>query len=402
MIAQPDAVGATTAADRPLGMAARVVLVVALSAALLVPVPDPFTILFYLSHAIVGLLLVVRRPHNAIGWLLIAIALGFLGTGTLADIDLRSLMSGTATWSDFLRAWVTSWSGSAAFLAYLALAVLYPTGSFGAGRQGQIGKLLVGLGIVSVAGAALAPTLAVNPEGAATAYQVPNRFGIAPDVMGLVGLTTDWWTIVTIALLAVSVVTLVIRFRRATGIVRVQMRWLVASLCAILLSLFVGLVATFLLGDAGADLAWLPVILTYPTLPLSVYIAVSRYRLYEIDRIVSRTLGWGVLTGLLLGVFAVGVVALQALLDGVTQGATLAVAASTLLAFALFQPARQRVQRMVDRRFDRARYDAERTAGEFAERLRDQVSLTAVEDELVHTVGGALRPTGVGVWLRGG
>jgi hypothetical protein len=178
------------------------------------------------------------------------------------------------------------------------------------------------------------------------------------------------------------------------------MRWLVASLCAIVASVVLGLVVTVILGEAGAEIAWLPVIVAYPTLPLAVYIAVSRYRLYEIDRIVSRTVGWAVITGLLLVVFAVGVVSLQALLAGVTQGQTLAVAGSTVLAFGLFQPVRRRVQRMVDRRFDRARYDAERTAARFAERLRDKVELDGVEEELTTTVAGALRPSGVGLWIR--
>jgi hypothetical protein len=100
-------------------------------------------------------------------------------------------------------------------------------------------------------------------------------------------------------------------------------------------------------------------------------------------------------------VFAAGVVLLQAILSGITQGQTLAVAASTMLAFSLFQPLRRRVQRVVDRRFDRARYDAERTTVRFAERVRDEVEPAAVEGELVRTAGAALRPTGIGIWLRG-
>ena len=358
--------------ETALPVAARIGLLACLASALLVPVPDPFTVLFFACHAGVGFLLVVRRPRNAIGWLLIVIALGFVGTGTLTDIDLDALTAGAASWPDFLRAWLSAWAGSATFIAYLALAVLYPTGRFGAGLQRRVGVLLVGLGIASVAAVALAPSIVINPDGGHP-YLVPNRFGVAPDLLAPLGLTNDWWTIVTVGLLAAAVADLVIRFRRSTGVVRVQMRWLVASLCAIVASVVVGLLTTIILGDAGAEIAWLPVIVAYPTLPLAVYIAVSRYRLYEIDRIVSRSVGWAVVTGLLLAVFAIGVVALQALLTGVTQGQTLAVAGSTILALGLFQPVRRRVQRIVDRRFDRARYDAERTAIEFADRLRGQV-----------------------------
>lgn len=382
--------------EAPLPVAGRLVLLAGLFAALLAPVPDPFTIVFFACHAVVGFLLVVRRPRNPIGWLLIVVALGFVGTGTLADVDLAALAAGSASWPDFLRAWVSSFAGSATFLAYLALAVLYPTGGFGQGRD-RVGRLLLGLGIAAVVLQALAPTFLVNPDGTHP-YEVPNRFGAIPDVLGVFGVPADGWSIVAVALLAAAVVDLVIRFRRSTGLLRVQMRWLVASLCAILASLIFGLGVTVVFG--GPDIAWLPAIVAYPTLPLAVYIAVSRYRLYEIDRIVSRTVGWAVITSLLLVVFAAGVISLQAVLSGITQGQTLAVAASTVLAFSMFQPVRRRVQRLVDRRFDRARYDAERTAGSFAERLRDEVELSVVEDELVRAVGRTLRPTGIAVWLR--
>jgi hypothetical protein len=386
--------------DAPMPMAGRVALLGGIAAVVAVPVPDAFTILFFVCHALVGFLLVVRRPRNAIGWLLIIIAFGFVGTGDLDDLDLDALTAGAAPWPDFLRAWLSSWAGSATFLAYVALAVLYPTGRFGEGRERAGGMLLVGLGAGSVVAQALAPTLSINPDGTRS-YLVPNRFGAMPDVLAPFGLSDDWWILVTITLLAIAVVDLVVRFRRSSGLVRVQMRWLVASLCAILASVLIGLSATLVLGEAGAEFAWLPVIVAYPTLPIAVYIAISRYRLYEIDRIVSRTVAWAVVTGLLLTVFAAGVVLLQAILSGITQGQTLAVAASTMLAFSLFQPLRRRVQRVVDRRFDRARYDAERTTVRFAERVRDEVEPAAVEGELVRTAGAALRPTGIGIWLRG-
>jgi hypothetical protein len=393
-------VSASERDDAPMPMAGRVALLGGIAAVVAVPVPDAFTILFFVCHALVGFLLVVRRPRNAIGWLLIIIAFGFVGTGDLDDLDLDALTAGAAPWPDFLRAWLSSWAGSATFLAYVALAVLYPTGRFGEGRERAGGMLLVGLGAGSVVAQALAPTLSINPDGTRS-YLVPNRFGAMPDVLAPFGLSDDWWILVTITLLAIAVVDLVVRFRRSSGLVRVQMRWLVASLCAILASVLIGLSATLVLGEAGAEFAWLPVIVAYPTLPIAVYIAISRYRLYEIDRIVSRTVAWAVVTGLLLAVFAAGVVLLQAILSGITQGQTLAVAASTMLAFSLFQPLRRRVQRVVDRRFDRARYDAERTTVRFAERVRDEVEPAAVEGELVRTAGAALRPTGIGIWLRG-
>jgi hypothetical protein len=127
----------------------------------------------------------------------------------------------------------------------------------------------------------------------------------------------------------------------------------------------------------------------------------SRYRLYEIDRIISRTVSWALVTVVLAGVFVAGVVGLEAALAGVTQGESLAVAASTLAAFALFQPVRLRIQRTVDRHFDRARYDAERTAQAFAGRLRDDAAIEAVEADLRQTVAESLNPRSTSLWLRG-
>jgi hypothetical protein len=141
-------------------------------------------------------------------------------------------------------------------------------------------------------------------------------------------------------------------------------------------------------------------ILAMFALPIVIAIAILRYRLFEIDRIISRTIGWAAVTGVIATVFAVVVVTLQAVLASVTDENTLAVAVSTLVAFALFQPVRRRVQRAVDRRFDRSRYDGERTAAAFGERLRHEVDLTGLEADIGRTIGLALRPSSTGVWIR--
>ena len=136
-------------------------------------------------------------------------------------------------------------------------------------------------------------------------------------------------------------------------------------------------------------------------LPLAIGVAVLRYRLYEIDRIISRTIGWAIISGILLVAFVGLVVGLQAVLARFTSGGTLAVAASTLIAAALFQPVRRRVQQVVDRRFDRTAYDARRTADAFAERLRHEVDLDTLRAETERTVAQAIRPTTASLWLPG-
>jgi hypothetical protein len=148
--------------------------------------------------------------------------------------------------------------------------------------------------------------------------------------------------------------------------------------------------------------AWTFAIIAFATVPIAIYVAITRYRLYEIDRIVSRTLGWLLVTAVLAGVFAGAVIGLQALLAPVTGSNTVVIAGSTLLAAGLFQPLRRRIQHAVDRRFNRARLDADRVAGAFAGRLRQQVDLDALGIDMRQTVMGSVAPATVGLWLRAG
>ncbi len=149
-----------------------------------------------------------------------------------------------------------------------------------------------------------------------------------------------------------------------------------------------------------ARLFVIPLVIAYPCVPIAVVIAVLRYRLYEIDRLVSRTLGWGLATTTVLALFVVAVLALQAALSGLIQGQALAVAASTLLAFAVFQPVRARVQAFVDRRFDRPRLEAERSLAAYGERLQHEVDLRTVTRDVEETAVSALRPSTIALWIR--
>jgi hypothetical protein len=146
--------------------------------------------------------------------------------------------------------------------------------------------------------------------------------------------------------------------------------------------------------------AWIVASASIGLVPVAIGIAILRYRLYEIDRIVSRTIGWALVTGLLVAVFAGTIVGLQALLAPLTNNNTLAVAGSTLVAAALFQPLRRRVQRAVDRRFNRARVDAQRAIDAFGAHLRDDVDLAALHGRLVAAADATVQPNGAGLWLR--
>jgi hypothetical protein len=217
------------------------------------------------------------------------------------------------------------------------------------------------------------------PSGMLAILYVLDPLGIA--VLGLVGAASVIW-----------------RFRRGGPTVRAQLKWLLASVLPVAVLTPVSYLApvdpsTFSVAGFLSSFALLLV-------PVAIGVAMTRYHLYEIDRLISRGLAWGALTGLAFGVYATGVLVLQSTLEAVTQGQTLAVAASTLLAAALAQPLRLRLQRAMDRRFDRARYDSDRVVGAFNERLRGQIDLDSLSAEVRRVAGETVRPTSTALWLR--
>ena len=210
-------------------------------------------------------------------------------------------------------------------------------------------------------------------------------------------------------LLAIAVVlsaaSLVLRVRRSAGVARQQLKWFAAA--AVFAGLTLAGPATLfnlaITGDPSAPTVKAFEILTMVALllvPIAVGIAVLRYRLYEIDRLISRTISWAIVTGLLVAAFVVLILALSSILEPLTGGSTLAVTGSTLVTAALFAPLRNRVQRAVDRRFDRSRYDGERLLAAFGERRRNQVDLVMISDDVLATVDAAVRPSHAGLWLR--
>jgi hypothetical protein len=194
--------------------------------------------------------------------------------------------------------------------------------------------------------------------------------------------------------MAVAAASLVRRFRRSRGSERQQLRWL--ALAAALAPPVVLATAAAIATD-NLTLAGWAIGLYLALLPLAIAAAIARYRLYDLDRIVSRTLTYGLLT-LLLGVgYAAVVLGLGRLLP---EGSSLVVAAATLATAAVFQPARRRIQRAVDRRFNRRRYDADRTIAAFSSRLRDEVDLDTLSGELLTVIEQTMQPTRASLWLR--
>ena len=190
----------------------------------------------------------------------------------------------------------------------------------------------------------------------------------------------------------------VLSWRRSSGERRQQLKWLASGAAVSIVSLVLAAIFASSSGSQATVAQWLGSFAWFglAALPVSIGVAILRYRLYDIDKIISRTLAYALVTGLLVGVFA-GLVLLTT--DVLSLSSPVAVAASTLAAAALFNPLRRRVQRVVDRRFNRTRYNADRTVAEFAARLKDAVDVTAVRDDLTTVVQQTLEPAHVSLWI---
>jgi len=346
-----------------------------------------------MSFATVGAILVRRLPRNLIGWLLAAGGLCFAagnGAAGLADYGLTAHPGSVpgAIWF----AWLSQWIWAPAIGAVVLLALVYPSGRMLSPRWRPLGAA----GAFVIAFLSVGSAMSPWPAGVFPAQNPLGIAGALPDTASVLV------ALLTVAVVVLAVTSLVLRYRRAAGIERAQLKWF-AYVAAISVPAVV--VTTALYGMTGAALivanvAGLVAFGGFAFVPIAIGIAVLRYRLYEIDRLISRTIGWGVLTVILGAMFVGLVLGLQAVLAPFTGSNELAVAGSTLLVFSLFQPLRRRVQGLVDRRFNRSRYDAERAVDAFAARLRDEVDLDTVQGSLLTIVEATLEPTLSGLWLR--
>lgn len=382
---------------RVLAFGARLAIVgLAIGAALLSMLsPQGPSGLLSLPYAAAGAMLVIRRPRTSIGWLLIGVGLCFALISVPVTGTPEEFIDGSVDLPVALFAVIHTGLGTTAFFFFAVLLMVFPSGRLPVGPWGRLGRAGLSVSLTFAAAAYVMPEIPVESAW------VRNPLALLPElwIWRVVTPTTAIFPVL-ITMIA-GAVSLVVRVRRAGGTERQQLRWIAASFAVLMVAVVSGLAISFLVPAAGYGLAWTPAMVALPTVPMAIGVAVLRYRLYEIDRIVSRTIGWAIVTGTLLAVFGGAVLGLQALLSGVTQGETLAVAASTLVAFALFQPVRRRVQSAVNRRFDRARVDGERTAEAFADRLRDQIDLGDLEADVAGTIESALRPSSTGVWIRG-
>jgi hypothetical protein len=345
----------------------------------------------------VGGLVATRLPTNPVGWL-------FCGTGFF--LGLTSVTYGYAaltldpTTGDgppagVAAAWVTSWSWTPPLLGVPALLfLLFPDGrTIGPRWRPAVALVAVGLLLVLVGSGLAEGGLANSPSPATT-----NPFGVIPREVAD-AITTAGFAVSLVALV-LGGSSVVLRLRRARGIERLQLKWLMWSAAPLPLYLAGGLTRWVVSDSSGGWVAELALVLCLVVVPLAVGAAILRYRLYDIDLVINRTLVYASLTIVLAASYLGSVLVLRFTLDPLTSGSDLAVAASTLAVAALFRPLRARIQAVVDRRFYRARYDAARTLDEFATHLRDELDLESLQRDLRTVVLDTVHPTRVSLWLR--
>jgi hypothetical protein len=339
--------------------------------------------------ATVGAVLASRLPRHPVGWLLLAVGLSVAGSGVADGYARYGLVARPGALP--AARWVAIYSPATTIVG-LALVgfvlLLTPTGSLPSSGWRRWAWVAAAGPVVFVAALTVGPGLVIPPyESAVEPVTIPALAGAV-----LVAIVVGFF--LTVAGLLVGAASLVVRFRRARGTERQQLRWL--ALAAALTGAGAAVVGVGMaLGATAVPLFAAGICLAL--LPLATGAAILRYRLYDLDRIISRTLAYGLLTVLLGLGYALVVLGLGRLLP---QGSSLGVAAATLAVAALFQPARRRIQRLVDRRFNRRRHDAARIIEGFGARLRDQVDLDSLTGELLGVVDQTMAPTRAWLWLR--
>ncbi len=336
----------------------------------------------FFAFSVVGLLIIFRQPRNLVGWICAIVGLASHATGFASEYakfayvtNPGSLPSATAV------GWFSNWTWvPMVFLPLTQLLLLFPDGrplsrrwrQFGVGAAALLVALMISASLVDGDG-----DPPPNPLATPAADVISAILGVA-----------------VVPVVLACMVAALLRFRRSTGIQRQQMKWF-----ALAVALNIALQMTNSIvwpEDEQNSLFGIGLLL----LAGSIGMSVLRYRLYDIDLVINRALVYGSLTGILAGTYVGSVLLLQLTLSGVTEGSGLAVAASTLAVAALFQPVRARIQRAVDRRFFRNRYNAELIVGAFGSRLRDEVDLSTLSTDLLDTVHTTVRPTHASLWLR--
>ena len=349
----------------------------------------------WLGFGLVGAVIVSRRPDNTIGWVLCGITF-LVSLAVFAPSYARAAYA--SDWNGYPLAGVAAWAGTWVFTAtsglVVALLLLFPTGRLGSRRARILARLLAVVVTIDTVIYAFMPgpiegdTPPVNPLGVESLADVITA---ATAQLGA-----------AVALIALAVVAdAVLRYRRSRGVERQQFRWFTVAVAAFPVLFALAMATDELRAPGSVDPVPIVLFLCANGLAAAIGIAVTRHGLYEINRVVSRAVSYLVLSALLAALYLAAVTVLTTVTVPLTKNSPVAVAAATLLAAAAFGPARRRIQDAVDRRFNRARYDAGQTVERYRHRLREEVDLDALTSDLLGTVRSSMQPSGAVLWLRG-
>jgi hypothetical protein len=386
------------------GSAATIAGLVFLALSWSTPVPDSwgfrgFTTIFAVACGGIGALVAQRKPQNIVGWLILVAGV-CAGIQVLAEeyaiygiLGREEALPGAA-----VAGWVETWI----WLVIVPLIVvwviaLFPDGEFLTPRWRLLGWMTALASAVGVSGLAFHAGPLNNAPFVDNPFPLFGHFAEIRSGDRSVSMVFFVGFLGVVALAIVAALSVVLRYRRAVGTERQQLKWL--ALAAVVLAVAGGTTAVAQVAAPDFKPAQTLFIASIAFLPIAMSIAILRHRLYDIDVLINRALVYGVTSAAVGAVFFGGIVVLQTLLRPITGGSQIAVAISTLLCFGLFQPVRERTQRAIDHRFYRARYDAVRTLDAFTDQLGVMVELGAVRASLLEAVGETFEPASASIWL---
>jgi len=345
------------------------------------------------TFSILAALILQRQPDNRVGWLMMVVALATVNPAPLL-IEQFYPAPEALTPGLFFLVWLDGWSWIPFIFPIFLIPLHFPTGRPPSPRWSWVNHLALGMWLFFIS---MLPFLEVaNPLSGE--WELPNPIGfIGLDLW--VGTVQYIWTFGLLTVLLASVISLFIRYRHAPHGERQQIKWLLyaGSLFAAIYS------PSAIFSDVELNNAWINLVFTLSILafPAAIAIAILRYRLYDIDLLIRRTLQYTLVTGLLALVYLGGITLLQAIFTNVTgQQSSLAIALSTLAIAALFNPVRKRVQEFIDRRFYRQKYDAEQALAEFAAAARSETDLIKITERLTGTVQESMNPQQISLWIK--
>jgi hypothetical protein len=359
----------------------------------------------FLAFPLVGVLIASRRPNNPIGWICLAVGLLWMlaiMSGSYAMYGLQVASPGTVPFPAAIGSLGEELAPATGGLIGTYLLLLFPDGRLPSRRWRPLAWLSGAVIVSMIVGGVL------TPERLQDLGRVRNPFGLE-EYPWIADAAQGITLLLPLCILA-SATSLVLRFLRSRGEEREQIKWL--AFAALILGLgFASFVIPGILAPEapeGANTLWGNILedtvtLSFAGVPVAIGIAVLKYRLYDIDVLINRTLVYGVLTAMLASVYLGGVTAAQAVLRALTgqeEQSQLAIVVSTLVIAALFNPLRRRIQGFIDRRFYRSKYDARKTLEAFSAKLRDETDLDALSDNLVGVVRETMQPAHVSLWLR--